>query len=109
MSQAVEHALTRKQFGRHLSDFAMIKDKFARMSVSIYAMESMAYLTAGALDSQEDADCSVEAAVVKVRNQIINWELFMIDILTDDNIVSEQENEHRVRRLKIKGKWCLVV
>lgn len=70
---AVEHATTRKQFGRHLSDFAMIKEKFASMSVTVYAMESMAYLTAGALDSQEDPDCSVEAAIVKVFSSEGAW------------------------------------
>lgn len=58
--------MERKQFGRHLSDFALIREKFARMSVHIYAMESMAYLTAGVIDGQENADCSVEAAIVKV-------------------------------------------
>lgn len=68
MGWAVEHATTRKQFGHPLSDFALIKEKFARMSVTIYAMEAMAYLTAGVLDGQEDADCSVEAAIVKVRD-----------------------------------------
>ena len=30
-------------------------------------MESMAYLTAGMLDSYENPDCAVEAAIVKVN------------------------------------------
>ena len=36
------------------------------MSTTVYAMESMAYLTAGTLDYYEDPDLSVEAAMVKV-------------------------------------------
>ena len=42
-----EHAVTRKQFGKPLMDFDLIKEKFANMAVKIYAMESMAYLTSG--------------------------------------------------------------
>lgn len=67
LSWSIDHAVNRKQFGNYLAEFAMIKEKFGRMSANIYAMESMAYLTAGILDGQEDPDCSVEAAIVKVR------------------------------------------
>lgn len=37
------------------------------MAVTTYAMESMAYLTALTLDSYQQPDASVEAAIVKVR------------------------------------------
>lgn len=47
MSWAGEHAVTRKQFGKTLMEFDLIKEKFAKMACTIYAMESMAYLTAG--------------------------------------------------------------
>ncbi|KAK4296974.1 hypothetical protein Pmani_030578 [Petrolisthes manimaculis] len=73
MKWAIEHANTRHQFSRPLSDFALIKEKFARMSVNIYAMESMAYLTAGILDGTQDPDCSVEAAMVKVFSSEGMW------------------------------------
>ena len=36
------------------------------MSITAYAMESMAYLTAGLIDKYEKPDLSVEAAMVKV-------------------------------------------
>ena len=36
------------------------------MAITTYAMESMAYLTAGVLDSYQKPDASVEAAMVKV-------------------------------------------
>ena len=36
------------------------------MAIATYAMESMAYLASGILDSYEEADASVEAAMVKV-------------------------------------------
>ena len=36
------------------------------MAITTYAMESMAYLTAGTLDAYQKPDASVEAAMVKV-------------------------------------------
>jgi len=63
---ASEHAINRKQFGRPLKDFGLIQDKFARMAINAYAMESMTYMTAGMIDSDEYEDCAVEAAIVKV-------------------------------------------
>lgn len=66
LAWTVEHAVQRKQFGHQLKDFALIKQKFAGMALTIYAMESMAYLTAGMLDGRQNPDCSVEAAIVKV-------------------------------------------
>ena len=47
MAEAAEHAIHRKQFGKPLKDFELMQEKFAKMACSIYAMESMAYLTAG--------------------------------------------------------------
>ena len=44
----------------------LFQEKFARMSMIAYAMESMAYLTAGTLDNYQEPDCSIEAAMVKV-------------------------------------------
>lgn len=45
----------------------VLQEKFARMAVKAYVMESMSYLTAGVLDSNPNADMSLEAAMVKVR------------------------------------------
>ncbi|KAL8589389.1 hypothetical protein ACOMHN_021541 [Nucella lapillus] len=73
ISQTAEHASTRKQFGRHLSEFGLIQEKFSKMAVMAYAMESMAYLTAGIIDMYEQPDCSVEAAIVKVFSSEGCW------------------------------------
>jgi acyl-CoA dehydrogenase family protein 9 len=63
---AAEHAITRQQFGKPLTEFELIQEKFAKITCLTYAMESMAYLTAGMLDTYENPDCAVEAAIVKV-------------------------------------------
>lgn len=73
MSIAVDHAINRNQFDKPLKDFELIQEKFAKASLAIYAMESMAYLTAGLLDSQDHPDCSVEAAIVKVFSSEAAW------------------------------------
>lgn len=65
-----EHASQRKQFDTKLKEFGMIQEKVGRMTMSAYAMESMAYLTAGLLDRPGTPDCSVEAAMVKVSSTL---------------------------------------
>ena len=66
MGMSLDYGITRKQFKHSLTEFALIKEKFALMAADVYAMEAMAYLTAGMIDTQQDGDCSVEAAIVKV-------------------------------------------
>ncbi|XP_072027169.1 complex I assembly factor ACAD9, mitochondrial-like [Amphiura filiformis] len=74
IAMVVEHASTRKQFNTKLRDFGLIQEKIARMTMTAYAMESMAYLTAGMLDRPGPQDCSVEAAMVKVYSSEGCWQ-----------------------------------
>jgi alkylation response protein AidB-like acyl-CoA dehydrogenase len=48
---AVKYANERQQFGQPISKFGMIQAKIANMASHIYAVESMAYRTAGLLDA----------------------------------------------------------
>jgi len=59
------HARARRQFGRPLSAFALVRGKLARMAVDCYAAESVVSLTAGLLDRGFE-DIAVEAAIAKV-------------------------------------------
>lgn len=47
----------------------LLQEKFAVMALNAFVMESMAYLTAGMMDRPGNPDCSVEAAMVKVRTR----------------------------------------
>ncbi|CAB3376296.1 Hypothetical predicted protein [Cloeon dipterum] len=67
------HATERKQFGKQLKEFGLIKEKVAKLSVDVYAMESMAYMTAGILDLYDNPDCAMEAAMVKVYSSEAAW------------------------------------
>ena len=68
-----QHVHERQQFGRPLSDFQLVQKKIFEMCLDIYAMESMAYMTAGQMDQPTvdgtGPDCSIEAAMVKVSGQ----------------------------------------
>lgn len=65
---SVQHATSRRQFGRLLSTMGMIKDKIARLAADLYALESTLYLTTGLIDGRRGAetDCSLESAICKV-------------------------------------------
>lgn len=70
--------MTRKQFGKELVVFEEIQHKFSKMAVAIYAMEAMAYMTAGIIDSYQKPDASLEAAIVKVVLVSLHIEFFYI-------------------------------
>ena len=69
---ALRHARERRQFGRPLADFALIRGKLARMVVDCYAAESAVNLTAGLLDRGFE-DIAVEAAIAKVISTEALW------------------------------------
>jgi alkylation response protein AidB-like acyl-CoA dehydrogenase len=55
MEQSAEYALDRKQFGRPIAEFGLIRQKFAEMAVLFYASEAMIYRTGALIDSAFDA------------------------------------------------------
>lgn len=74
LEKTVEHTINRSQFGRKLYEFGLIKEKLAKIALHIYVMESMAYMTAGIMDSSPKADVSLEAAMVKIYSSERAWE-----------------------------------
>jgi len=48
---AVAYAKERRQFGKPLAEFGLIKQKLAQMAVRLYVSESMVYRTGGLVDS----------------------------------------------------------
>ncbi|MEO6954701.1 MAG: acyl-CoA dehydrogenase family protein [Polyangia bacterium] len=71
---ALAHATTRRQFGRVISEFGLVKDKIGRMMVDLYAAESMLYLTTGLMDRGVD-DFSVESAACKIFASETLWHI----------------------------------
>jgi acyl-CoA dehydrogenase family member 9 len=62
---AAQHARDRKQFGKPIADFGLVKQKLGRMMVDCYAAESAVNLVAHMIDSKSQ-DYAVEAAISKV-------------------------------------------
>ncbi|MBS2023650.1 MAG: acyl-CoA dehydrogenase family protein [Deltaproteobacteria bacterium] len=73
---AIEWTKTRKQFGRPISSFGLVKEKLARIAVNTYATESLTYLIAATID-QGGQDYSVEGAATKVFASEALW--FAVD------------------------------
>lgn len=68
----LEEAQKRKQFGKPILDFGMIKEKIAHMILDVYALESTTYLTAGLIDSGIP-DYSLESAICKILGAEDIW------------------------------------
>jgi alkylation response protein AidB-like acyl-CoA dehydrogenase len=69
---AVEHARTRRQFGRTLAEFELVQKKLARMAAWTYGMEAMTTVTAGLIDRGLE-DYMLETAMLKVWSTERLW------------------------------------
>lgn len=65
ISYAIKHANERKQFGRPLNSFGLIKEKISQMVVDTFAAESAVYLATGMVD-RKVLDTSMESAICKI-------------------------------------------
>lgn len=69
---AVEHTLTRRQFGRPLAEFELVEAKIAWMEMMHYGYDSLAYLITGMVDGGMQ-DYAVETAMIKVAGTELLW------------------------------------
>jgi acyl-CoA dehydrogenase family protein 9 len=72
LALAIRHARARRQFGRTLGEFELVRSKIARMAASTYAMEAMTTVTAGLIDRGLD-DYMLETAMLKVWSTEALW------------------------------------
>src|SRR6266446_3371344 len=99
---AAEHAGTRKQFGRPIGSFGMIKEKLGRMAMRCYASESLCYLVSSTID-RGGVDYSVEGAATKVFNSEALWTAAdeALQIAGGMGYMREQPYERVVRDVRI--------
>src|SRR5213594_2405784 len=71
---AAQHANLRRQFGRALGEFELIKKKIARMAAGAYALEAMTNVTASLIDRGLE-DHMLETAMLKVFSTEALWML----------------------------------
>lgn len=62
---ATRQAQERKQFGKSIAEFGLVREKIAQMSIDCFAAESAVWMVAHYIDSGVE-DASVEAAMSKV-------------------------------------------
>lgn len=69
---ATSRAIERRQFGRPLADFELVREKLSWIVSHNFGLESMAYLTTGLVD-RGVADYSLESAMVKITATEFLW------------------------------------
>jgi alkylation response protein AidB-like acyl-CoA dehydrogenase len=62
----LEYAAQRKQFGKTISSFGLIREKLARAAAQIYAVESMTYRASGAIDALIGAGSGPKGAALEM-------------------------------------------
>ncbi|HEX6236680.1 MAG TPA: acyl-CoA dehydrogenase family protein [Acidimicrobiales bacterium] len=72
LALTTDHVRDRRQFGRPLAEFELVRHKVAWMTSYLYGMEAMGYLTTGLVD-RGASDYRIESALVKVAGTEFLW------------------------------------
>ena len=87
IKKAVDHAITRHQFGGRIDSYGAIQEKIARMSMTHYATESVAYMVSGLMDKGYQVmytlvEMSLYAVLpVKYRSYVLPWIASMFNFI----------------------------
>ena len=74
LQKAISHSQTRFQFKRPLGSLGLVKEKMARISAYLYAMDATRYMTAGLVDAEIE-DIMLESAILKVFASDSLWSI----------------------------------
>jgi alkylation response protein AidB-like acyl-CoA dehydrogenase len=99
---ATNHATERKQFGKAIHEFQLIKEKLASMAVQCYATESIVHLTGRLIDAGVK-DYSLEAAMCKIFASEALWQVSndALQIAAGSGYMREYPYERVVRDSRI--------
>jgi acyl-CoA dehydrogenase family protein 9 len=102
LDRIVPYALERRQFGKPIADFEMIRAKVAEMMTGTYASESMVYLTT-ALAERKDVDYSIESALCKIVSSENAWRAInhAVQIAGGNGFIKEYPYERYLRDCRI--------
>ena len=102
MAMAVQRARTRKQFGRTLGEFHLVKLKLARMAETVFAMDAVTYLAAGLLDRHAE-DVVLETAICKLFCSEGAWQVIddALQIWGGEGYMRENRLERMLRDARI--------
>jgi alkylation response protein AidB-like acyl-CoA dehydrogenase len=102
LAMAVERARTRRQFGRPIGEFHLVKQKLARMAETVFAMEAMTYLAAGLVDRHAE-DIMLETATCKLFCSEGAWQVIddALQIWGGEGYMRENGLERMLRDARI--------
>ena len=102
IQKATDHATQRVQFGSRIDGYGAIQEKIAKMSITHYATESMAYMVAGTMDAGYK-DYHLEAAISKIFASEAAWNVTdeAIQILGGNGYMKALGLEKVMRDLRI--------
>ena len=94
ITESVQYALERRQFGRAIAEFGAIQEKLAEMAIRTWVGESMSYRTVGLIDSAlEGIDVDDQVEILKgveeyaVECSIIKvWGTEILDFVVDEAV-----------------------
>ena len=98
----IQRATTRRQFGRTLAEFHLVKQKIARTAETLFAIESLTYLCAGLVDRHE-GDIMLETAISKLFCSEALWQVTddCLQIWGGEGYMRENGIERMVRDARI--------
>jgi acyl-CoA dehydrogenase family member 9 len=99
---AAAHANERKQFGKPIGSFGLVKEKLGRMATRLYASESLVYIVSSTID-RKGVDYSLEGAATKVFNSESLWTAAdeALQIAAGMGYMREQPYERIMRDVRI--------
>jgi acyl-CoA dehydrogenase family member 9 len=102
IDRAVAYAKERKQFGRPIAEFELIRAKIASMVANTYAAESMVYLTTS-LAKRPGVDASIESALCKIMASENSWRVVnhAVQIAGGNGFIREYPYERFLRDCRI--------
>ena len=102
LERAVEHARTRRQFGKALGEFDLVKQKIAQAAANMFAMESATYHTAALIDHHAE-DFMLETAMLKVFASDALWQIVndTLQIFGGAGYFTDQPFERMMRDARI--------
>jgi len=102
IDRATAYAKERRQFGRPIAEFELIRSKIAAMVADTYAAESMVYLTT-ALAKRPGVDASIESALCKIFASENSWRVVnhAVQIAGGNGFIREYPYERCLRDCRI--------
>jgi alkylation response protein AidB-like acyl-CoA dehydrogenase len=102
LHKAAEYASERKQFGKTLGEFHLVKQKIAQAAANTFAMESATYHTAALIDRGAE-DYMLETAMLKVFASDALWTIVndTLQIYGGAGYFSDQPFERMMRDARI--------